>query len=215
MKKTPMRAAADGCSGTPVAVRRPRGHPVTWMRRSSPWTMRRIRPTSMRSSLRGSAASTSRPRSRCTRTRSRASARTSTTSMTTSSTRFAWPPEDDVAKGRTTYSYQFKFDTTYRNRNTILQSYLGVIGNVGDASQNLIQRYTVDKVDWRTGRSTRLGRGIVPPNNQGNATPKYNRNNDGEQPAKDGVATEGDLDAVHVAVDRRARGRVPRLCRSA
>ena len=69
-----------------------------------------------------------------------------------------------------------------------------MIGNVGDASQNLIQRYTVDKVDWRTGRSTRLGRGIVPPNNQGNATPKYNRNNDGEQPAKDGVANEGDLD---------------------
>ena len=58
---------------------------------------------------------------------------------------------DDVAKGRTTYAYQFKFDTTYRNRNTILQSYLGVIANVGDASQNLIQRYTVDKVDWRDG----------------------------------------------------------------
>ena len=82
----------------------------------------------------------------------------------------------------------------YRNRNTILQSYLGVIGSVGDASQNLIQRYTVDKVDWRTGRTVRLGSGIVPPNNQGNATPKYNRNDDGEQPAKDGVADEGDLD---------------------
>ena len=45
-----------------------------------------------------------------------------------------------------------------------------------------------------TGSSTRLGRGIVPPNNQGNATPKYNRNDDGEQPAKDGVANETDLD---------------------
>jgi len=100
----------------------------------------------------------------------------------------------DVAKGRTTFAYHFRFDTTYRNRNTILQSYLGVIGNVGDASQNLIQRYTVDKVDWRTGRVTRLGRGIVPPNNQGTATPKYNRNNDGEQPARDGVANENDLD---------------------
>ena len=44
---------------------------------------------------------------------------------------------NDVAKGRTTYAYQFKFDTTFRNRNTILQSYLGVIANVGDASQNL------------------------------------------------------------------------------
>ena len=100
----------------------------------------------------------------------------------------------DVAKGRTTYAYQFRFNTTYRNRNTILQSYLGVIGSVGDASQNLVQRYTVDKVDSQTGRSVRLGSGIVPPNNQGNATPKYNRNDDGEQPAKDGVADEGDLD---------------------
>lgn len=100
----------------------------------------------------------------------------------------------DVAKGRTTFSYQFKFDTTYRNRRTILQSYLGVIANVGDGAQNLIQRYTVDKVDWRSGATTRLGRGIVPPNNQGNATPKYNRNDNGERPAKDGVASDGDLD---------------------
>jgi hypothetical protein len=100
----------------------------------------------------------------------------------------------DVARGRTTYTYQFKFDTTFRNRNTILQSYLGVIADVGDASQNLIQRYTVDRVNERTGETKRLGRGIVPPNNQGNATPKYNRNNDGEQPAKDGVGNEFDLD---------------------
>jgi Domain of unknown function (DUF4331) len=100
----------------------------------------------------------------------------------------------DVAKGRTTHSYQFRFDTSYRNRNTILQSYLGVIANVGDASQNLIQRYTVDKVDWRTGRVDRLGRGIVPPNNQGNATPKYNQMDNGEQPAKDGVGDEANLD---------------------
>ena len=101
---------------------------------------------------------------------------------------------NDVAKGRTTFAYHFKFQTTFRNRNTILQSYLGVIKDVGDASQNLVQRYTVDKVDWRTGQVMRLGRGIVPPNNQGNATPRYNRNDDGEQPAKDGVASEGDLD---------------------
>jgi hypothetical protein len=101
---------------------------------------------------------------------------------------------DDAKKGRTTYAYQFRFDTKYRNRDTILQSYLGVIGNVGDAGQNLIQRYTVNKYDYRTRVTTPLGGGIVPPNNQGNATPKYNRNNDGEQPAKDGVADENDLD---------------------
>jgi uncharacterized protein DUF4331 len=100
----------------------------------------------------------------------------------------------DVAKGRTTFAYQFRFDTTYRNRNTILQSYLGVINTVGDASQNLVQRYTVDKVNMRTGEVIHVGRGIVPPNNQGNATPRYNRNDDGEQPAKDGVANDADLD---------------------
>ncbi len=101
----------------------------------------------------------------------------------------------DVAAGRTTYAYQFAFETSFRNRNTILQSYLGVISDVGDASQNLIQRYTVTRVDYRTGRSRRLGRGIVPPNNQGNATPRYNRADDGEQPARDGVADDNDLDA--------------------
>ncbi len=101
----------------------------------------------------------------------------------------------DVAAGRTTYIYQFRFDTAFRNRNTILQSYLGVINNVGDNAQNLVQRYTVDRVDARTGQSVRLGRGIVPPNNQGNATPRYNRADDGEQPARDGVADENDLDA--------------------
>jgi Domain of unknown function (DUF4331) len=84
----------------------------------------------------------------------------------------------DVAKGRTTVAYQFSFNTTYRNRNTILQSYLAVT-----------------RVDRRTGETVQLGAGIVPPNNQGNATPRYNRNNDGEQPARDGVANDVDLDA--------------------
>src|SRR5260370_35895440 len=35
---------------------------------------------------------------------------------------------------------------------------------------------------------------MVPPNNQGIATPFYNQGNDGNTPAKDGVATEGQLD---------------------
>src|SRR5437660_6549139 len=80
----------------------------------------------------------------------------------------------DVATGRATLSYQFRFSTEFRNRRTILQSYLGVINDVGDAAQNLVQTYTVTKLDHRTGMSTLLGGGIVPPNNQGNATPKYN-----------------------------------------
>ncbi len=101
---------------------------------------------------------------------------------------------DDVAAGRKTLSYQFKFNTTLKNPQTILQSYLGVINDVDDANQNLTQRYSVTKVDNRTGQRTVLGRGVVPPNNQGNATPFYNQGNNGEQLARDGVATAAQLD---------------------
>ena len=100
----------------------------------------------------------------------------------------------DVAAGRATYSYQFRFTTRFRNTKTILQSYLGVINDVGDAAQNLIQTYSVTRVNHRTGAIECLGDGMVPPNNQGNATPRYNQNDDGEQPARGGVATESDLD---------------------
>jgi Domain of unknown function (DUF4331) len=102
---------------------------------------------------------------------------------------------DDVAAGRATLSYEFKFNTTFRNQNTILQSYLGVINDVADANQNLVQTYTVTKVDHRQhDRRTVLGTGTVPPNNQGVATPFYNQGNNGDNPAKDGVATAAELD---------------------
>jgi hypothetical protein len=99
--------------------------------------------------------------------------------------------------GRADLSYQFQFSTRYKNTGTILQSYLGVINDVGDANQNLTQTYTVTKVDHRAhaARPTvMLGRGVVPPNNQGIATPFYNQGDDGENPAKDGVATAAELD---------------------
>ena len=101
---------------------------------------------------------------------------------------------NDVAAGRATVSYQFRFATRFKNQNTILQSYLGVVENVDDAKQNLTQTYTVTKVDHRTNRETVLGTGVVPPNNQGNATPFYNQGNNGENPAKEGVATFAALD---------------------
>jgi hypothetical protein len=100
----------------------------------------------------------------------------------------------DVALGRATYTYQFRFRTKFKNQKTILQSYLGVVNDVNDASQNLTQFYTVTRVDRRSGRSTVLGDGVVPPNNQGIATPFYNQGDNGENPARDGVAYEGDLD---------------------
>src|ERR1043165_7871038 len=58
----------------------------------------------------------------------------------------------DVAAGRATLSYQFQFKTNFKNRNTILQSYLGVIQDIGDAAQNLTQTYTVTKLNHRTGQ---------------------------------------------------------------
>ncbi|TAK99515.1 MAG: DUF4331 domain-containing protein, partial [Verrucomicrobia bacterium] len=39
----------------------------------------------------------------------------------------------DVAAGRPTISYQFQFKTGFKTKGTILQSYLGVIQDIGDA----------------------------------------------------------------------------------
>src|SRR2546422_3829710 len=64
---------------------------------------------------------------------------------------------DDRAAGRATISYQWQFATAFKNENTVLQSYLGVIQHVGDAAQNLTQTYTVTKVDHRAKTSTVLG----------------------------------------------------------
>ncbi|HXG47870.1 MAG TPA: DUF4331 domain-containing protein [Methylomirabilota bacterium] len=101
---------------------------------------------------------------------------------------------NDVAAGRPTVSYQYQFRTAYKTRSTILQSYLGVVENVGDAAQNLTQTYTVTKVDRRNNSRTVLGSGIVPPNNQGHATPYYNEGDNGENPARDGRATFAEFD---------------------
>jgi hypothetical protein len=103
----------------------------------------------------------------------------------------------DVAAGRATLSYQFRFNTNYKDSNTILVSYIGIVSNVNDAAQNLVQTYTVTKVDYRKNSKTKttvLGSGIVPPNNEGDATPFYNQGNDGNNPANGGVTNAADLD---------------------
>jgi hypothetical protein len=106
---------------------------------------------------------------------------------------------DDLARGRPTLTYQFEFVTQVKNRRTILQSFTDTIVNVNEPGQNLVQRYTVRQVDYRSSRSfpTRrtLGTGlIVPPNNQGRVTPFYNQFDNGDMPAKPGVATAAQLD---------------------
>lgn len=104
----------------------------------------------------------------------------------------------DLANGRPTMSYQFKFDTGFKNKGTILQSYLGVIEDVDDASQNLTQTYKITQINHHNKNKTDLkhpGQMLkVPPNNQGIATPKYNIDNDGDNQARPGVDSEIALD---------------------
>jgi hypothetical protein len=64
---------------------------------------------------------------------------------------------NDLAAGNRSITYRFEFQTRFKSRQTLLQSYLGVIQNVDDSAQNLTQTYTVTRVDHRTQRSTVLG----------------------------------------------------------
>lgn len=113
----------------------------------------------------------------------------------------------DVAAGKPTVTYQFRFKTTFLNRRTTLQAYLGRIDSVFDSHQNLRQTYTVTRLDAARGRPAVLGSGRVPPNNQGLVTPRYNQGDNGENPAKEGVASEALLDPyTRKSIVRLARG---------
>ena len=119
--------------------------------------------------------------------------------------------DDNATKGKADVTYHFDFSTQYDNQNTILQAFQGVV-QPGGENQNLQQTYRVTKVSnenrggKRRGYKSRRGRDIevlgkgkrdgliVPPNNQGLLTPFYNQNNDGDMPAKEGVASIGALD---------------------
>lgn len=101
----------------------------------------------------------------------------------------------DVAAGRSSVTYGFQFNTSYKNRNTIAQSYLGPVNDVDDANQNLTQRYSVTKTVAGSKDTVRLFNDVVvPPNNQGLVTRFYNQGDNGENRAREGVATAGSLD---------------------
>lgn len=113
--------------------------------------------------------------------------------------------DENTQTGRPDLTYQFRFRTEFQNPNTILQNYLGQVGaQPSDAgffqNQNMRQSYSLTKIEnRRKGRATVLGRGasdglIVPPNNQGLVTPFYNQGDDGDRPAKEGVAAFAELD---------------------
>jgi len=103
-----------------------------------------------------------------------------------------------AANGKADLTYRFEFKTAFANPDTVLQSYLGVVtpGPQFSSNQNLRQTYKLTKIDHRFGNATTvLGSGLmVPPNNQGRVTPFYNQGDDGDNPAREGVANTGDLD---------------------
>jgi hypothetical protein len=112
--------------------------------------------------------------------------------------------------GEADLTYRFEFSTTYANRNTILQSYLGVVqpGPSFDANQNRRDTYKVTKIDRRNGVQTVLGENLmVPPNNQGRVTPFYNRGDDGDNFARGGVDSVSALDGyTRNAIEALKRG---------
>ncbi len=117
----------------------------------------------------------------------------------------------DLERGRPTWTYRFEFETRFDDEDTILQAFRpdqGAVGVVDGRFTNVNQRqtYRVTRVEARTGRKTVLGKGVVPPNNQGLVTPLYNEDG-GEGPALDGVGAFGDLDLyTRTAVQPLARG---------
>src|SRR5262249_11876191 len=108
---------------------------------------------------------------------------------------------NDIAAGRPSFTYQFRFRTQFRNPQTTLQTFLGPINQAGDSNQNLFQTYAVTKVVERSkgesngnGFVVPLGQGMFRPNNQRLVTSRYNPGNSGENRAKEGVSTEAELD---------------------
>jgi hypothetical protein len=101
----------------------------------------------------------------------------------------------DMAKGKPTFSYEFQFNTTFKDQGSFAPSYRDVIKMVDDAGQNLTQRYSVTKVTANSYKRTILFQNaLVPPNNQGLVTPFYNQGDNGENLAKEGVASPDLLD---------------------
>lgn len=93
-----------------------------------------------------------------------------------------------------TATYEFTFKNTFKTRSTIAESYLGDVQSVNDGAQNLTQRYSVRRIGPGTKNTVIFSDVAVPPNNQGLVTGAYNQGNDGENKAKEGVASAAALD---------------------
>lgn len=91
--------------------------------------------------------------------------------------------------------YEFSFKSLSKSNATIAQSYIGVVGAVDDPSQNLTQHYSVRRIGPAKANALLFTDCLVPPNNQGLVTPYYNQGDDGENLAKEGVASSAALDS--------------------
>ncbi len=100
--------------------------------------------------------------------------------------------------------YEFSFKSLSKTKATIAQSYIGVVRAVDDEAQNLTQHYSVRRVGPGTASTLLFADCLVPPNNQGLVTPLYNQGDDGENKAREGVASYAALDAYTKATSYRS-----------
>ena len=91
-------------------------------------------------------------------------------------------------------SYQFSFHNVCKTKASIATSFTGVIDQVDDQAQNLVQHYSVHRIGPGTADQLLFADAIVPPNNQGKVTPHYNQGDDGNNRALEGVANPNALD---------------------
>lgn len=82
-----------------------------------------------------------------------------------------------VFNGTTAQRYNFRFNTTYKNQNTILSYGLGTeagaIQTTGDARQNMVQTYSVHRVTTNMTKNLAVGLKVPPVNVGERTTPNY------------------------------------------
>ena len=114
--------------------------------------------------------------------KSRASDRTSSTSTTTCSTRFTWRPAATSRPAARRIVMSSKFKTVVQEPEddpAVVSQRHQERGRCGAESDTVLHGHEGGSSN---GRPDALGEGVVPPNNQGNATPFYNQGRQRREP---------------------------------
>ena len=105
----------------------------------------------------------------------------------------------DLAKGRASLTYRFDFRHDVQEQEHDPPVLHGRRAERGRRRAEPDAAYVVTEGRQPPARRARASSasGVVPPNNQGNATPFYNQGDNGENPAQDGVVDAGRPRSVH------------------